>query len=156
VFFGRLGPDIAYYGFAVGRATVEANRSRFFLVMYEPVGRLRFGLDVGTVSVRRARLHYAELALPFAVHTLGRTTESHLPTRFVEVQPPPPTEIPRWDDLSWSHVRLGQSGYLNVSTTQVTVEDGPDYWGPGRTSATIARSMWQKPVAVVIPIGRLL
>jgi len=156
VFFGRLGPDIAYYGFAIGRATVEGNRNRFFLALYEPVGRLRFGLDVGTVAVRRSRLHYAELTLPFAVNTLGRTRESTLPTRFVEVPPPPPTEIPSWDDLSWSHVRLTAAGYLNVATTQVEVEGQPDYWGPARTSATIARSMWQRPVAVVIPIGRLL
>jgi hypothetical protein len=53
-------------------------------------------------------------------------------------------------------VRLTVAGYLNVVSTSVTVQDGPDYWGPDRTSATIARSMWQKPVAVVIPVRRLI
>ena len=156
VFFGRLGPDIAYYGFAVGRATVQAARDRFFLVLFEPVGRLRFGLDVGTTRVRRERQRYGTMPLPFAMGTLGRNQADTLPTQVVEVPPPPPTAIPRWDDLSWTHVSLTAAGYLNVATTAVTVQNGPDYWGPGRTSATIARSMWQKPVAVAIPVGRLL
>jgi hypothetical protein len=156
VFFGRLGPDVAYYGFALGRATVEAERNRFFLVLYEPVGRLRFGLDVATTRIRRERQQHRTMALPFALHTLDRVLSDTVPTEFVEVPPPPPTEIPGWDDLSWTHVRLTAAGYLNVATTAVTVHSGPDYWGPGRTSATIARSMWQKPVAVVVPVRRLL
>jgi hypothetical protein len=156
VFFGRFGDDTAYYGFAVGRAAVEAARNRFFLVLYEPVGRLRFGLDVATVAVRRGRRLLDQLALPFALSSLGRTGADFLPPRFEPVPPPPPTAIPEWDDFSWSHVERTTAGYVNASTTQVTVADGPDYWGSDRTSATIARSMWQKPVAVVIPVGRLL
>ena len=156
VFFGRLGADIAYYGFAIGRAAVEAALNRFFLLLFEPVGRLRFGLDVATVRVRRERQQYRAMALPFALTTLGRVLDDTIPLEFVEVPPPPPTQIPGWDDLSWSHVNLTDAGYLNVASTAVSVADGPDYWGPGRTSATIARSLWQKPVAVVLPVRRLL
>jgi hypothetical protein len=156
VFFGRIGADTAYYGFAIGRETVESAKNRFFLLLYEPVGRLRFGLDVATVQIRRTRRAYAQLALPFALLTLDRSAAEMLPGQFVEVPPPPPTAIPSWDDLSWSHVNLTTSGYIDVVRTSVAVEDGPDYWGAGRTSATIARAMWQKPVAVVIPVARLL
>ncbi|MGR0221541.1 hypothetical protein [Agromyces sp. ZXT2-6] len=156
VFFGRLGADVAYYGFAIGRAAVEAALNRFFLVLFEPVGRLRFGLDIATVRVRRERQQYRAMALPFALATLGRVLDDTIPTEFAQVDPPEPTEIPSWDDLSWSHVNLTAAGYLDVASTALAVQNGPDYWGPGRTSATIARSMWQRPVAVVIPVRRLL
>ncbi|MGD9990490.1 hypothetical protein [Pseudonocardia sp.] len=156
VFFGRLGPDVAYYGFALARDQVLADRNRYFLVLHEPVGRLRFGFDVATASVRRGRQPYGEMPLPFALRSMGRTREAALPTKFVRVPIPPITAIPTWDDLSWSHATLGPGGYVDVTATRPRVTSGPDWWGPGATSATIARSLWQRPVAVVVPARRLL
>ena len=123
-------------------------------MLHEPVGRLRFGLDVATAAVRRGRQRYDELALPFAVRTLGRNRAQTMPTRFAGV--PVPATLSTWDDLSWTHVQLDEAGYLDVDATAPAAASGPAYWGGARTSATVARSMWQRPVAIVVPAARLL
>ena len=55
VFNGLIGPDTAYFGFDVPRAEIEQDKARFFFVLHEPLGRLRFGVDVATAATRRAR-----------------------------------------------------------------------------------------------------
>jgi hypothetical protein len=50
---------------------------------------------------------------------------------------------------------LTGGGYIDSNQT-ITVGSGDDLWGSGRTSASIARSFWQKPLAAVLPLKRVL
>ncbi len=158
VFSGTIGDDVAYYGFNVARANVEANLSRYFFVLYEPMGRLRFGLDVGTARVRRERFSMQAASLPFELQASSTPRALQLmPTRFHQRIPAAADAAPsKWDDLSWSHVRVDPAQYLDVEGTEVSVSVGADYWSSDRTSASIARSTWQKPVAAVVPARRIL
>jgi hypothetical protein len=155
VFFGRIGADTAYYGFDVSRQHVlsPAVRDRMFFVFYEPMGRLRFGLDVGTAKVRSERRLYDLIALPFAVAALDRSY-AQIPARRGDPLPAPDSPS-SWDELSWSHMSLTGSGYVRFNRT-ITIAEEPDYWGSGRHAASLARSFWQKPVAAVMPVGRVL
>jgi hypothetical protein len=153
IFFGKLGADIAYYGFDVSRDHIlKAARDRIFLVVYEPTGRLRFGLDIATAAVRQQRQDVGRQSLAFPVRVLGRT-ENIVPVRKSPPGPVPPQPA-RWDDFSWQHVMLLPSGYIDFSLT-ITIPGQADLWGTGKTSASLARSFWQKPVAVVLPLKRI-
>jgi hypothetical protein len=153
IFFGKLGADIAYYGFDVSRDHIlQVARDRVFLVVYEPAGRLRFGLDIATAEVRQQRQDVGQQSLAFPVRVLGRT-ENIVPVRKSPPGPVPPHPV-RWDDFSWQHVMLLASGYIDFSLT-ITIPGQPDLWGTGKTSASLARSFWQEPVAVVLPLRRI-
>jgi len=158
VFFGTLGRDTAYYGFDVETRHIlsAAVKSRAFLVLYEPMGRLRFGLDVGTANVRAARQNYLELALAFPVAAAGRSYQqvrAKQPGTGVAAS----ARLTDWSDLSWSHVGLTGSKYVRFDRT-IAIADASkgDLWGAARTSATLARAMWQKPVSAVVPLARIL
>jgi hypothetical protein len=155
IFAAQLGPDVAYYGFPLSRADVLAARHRTFLVLAEPVGQMRFGLDVATAKVRSGR-RQPPVRSRFALRALGREEVPRPRTALSYIPPPPPTQIPSWDELSWEHVHLDDAGYLDVDATDLAVLNGPDLWGVARTSATIARSAWQRPIAVVVPAERLV
>jgi hypothetical protein len=156
VFFGRPEPDLVYYGFDVARDHIlsPAVRDRAFLVLYEPIGRLRFGLDVARASVRRERLRYESVPLSFPTATLGRSYESVPPPR-PDLERSIPDRPSDWDDLSWTHVARTASGYVDFNQS-IEIAGAPGYWDSNRTSATIARSFWQKPLAVVLPLARVL
>lgn len=155
VFFGRAD-DAAYFGFDVARSTIlaPATRNRSFLVIYEPPGRIRFGLDVGSQARRLDVRNEGAMRRPFPIAMLaaGRTY-----AREPAAGPPapPPTTLPTWDDLSWSHMLTHASGYLNFASDP-QANSGPALWGANKTSASIARSVWQKPVAAVLPLARVL
>lgn len=155
VFFGRAG-DAAYFGFDVVRSTVlaPATRDRAFLVIYEPPGRMRFGLDVGTQARRLGARNEALIRRPFPIAALGKgRLYAKEPSRRLPTAPP---AVPAsWDDLSRSHVRMWASGYVDFSSSPRPAT-GADWWGAGKTSATIARSIWQKPIAAVLPLARVL
>ena len=157
VFMGKLGREIAYFGFDVSRKFVldPANRDRVFFVIYEAVGRLRFGLDVGTAQVRRERRQTGTLGHAFPMAAL-QTTEKLLPhvTNAVTYVPPPPQPT-NWDELSWTHMQIGPSKYVDFSKT-ISISGQPDFWSSGKTSASLARSFWQKPVAAVLPLARVV
>jgi hypothetical protein len=133
IFFGSLGVDTVYYGFDVPRDhfLTPSVRDRSFLVIYEPMGRLRFGLDVGSAAVRAARKPDGGQA--------ATTT-------------PPLTD---WDELSWSHMNLAAGDYVDFERT-LSIPHKADLWGSTRTSASLARSFWQKPLAAVLPLKRVL
>lgn len=153
VFFGKLGRDIAYYGFAVSRDHIlQVARDRVFLVVYEPTGRNRFGLDIATAAIRQRRRNVGKQSLTFPVRALGRTEQAV----FLQKDPPPPLSSgpARWDDFSWQHVALLESGYVDFAR-QLAISGQPDLWGAARTSASLARSFWQKPVAIVLPLKRI-
>ena len=156
VFSGKLGPDIGFWGFDLARSALldPAVRNRVFLAIFEPVGRLRFGLDVGTAAVRLARLDALALSYAFPIAALSRPY-TPAPPRSVPPAPQIPNQPARWDDLSWAHMRLDGAGYIDFTKT-ITIAGQPDYWGAGKSSATLARSFWQKPVAAVLPLARVV
>lgn len=159
VFDGTIGDDVAYYGFAVPLATIEAALDRMFFVLYEPQHRLRFGLDIATATVRRERFSTAGSSLPFPLEAVAdrrpRRTQQQPPRAFTDAGPGTPTTPQTWSDLSRSHVEVLGSGYLDLAAG-LSVAEGPDHWGSDRTSASIARSIWQQPLAAVIPARRVL
>lgn len=160
VFDGSIGGDTSYYGFDVPRTALAEEPERFRFVLHEPQNRLRFGLDIATASTRHERFAPDQASLPFPVQAAVRR-----PPRARLMPPPAFTGTPRavgehpgtWADLSWEHVETGASRYLDVdAAVAVTDRDEPDLWGDERTSASIARSVWQTPVAAVLPVGRVL
>ncbi|HEY2886168.1 MAG TPA: hypothetical protein VGJ08_13220 [Rhizomicrobium sp.] len=153
-FFGKIGSDIAYYGFEVPREHILGTaRDRAFLLIYEPAGRLRFGLDVANTTVRQQREDVWTQSLAFPVRALGRTELR------VKLRKNPPGPIPpvpaRWDDFSWRHVALTDAAYVNFATV-MTIPGQPDLWGTGKTAASVARSFWQKPLVAVVPLRRIV
>jgi len=155
IFSGLLDADTAYYGFDVSRAHILSApvRNRVFLVFYEPMGRMRFGLDVGTAQVRSARELYDRIALPFPVVALDR---SYAAIRARRGDPVPAAASPAsWADLSWSHMIVTPAGYVRFNRT-ITIAGEPDYWGSGRHAGSLALSFWQKPIAAVMPLRRVL
>ena len=156
VFFGRIGREIAYYGFDVSRSYIlsDAVKDRAFFVIYEPMGRLRFGLDVGSASVRAQRQNYLELSLPFPVSAVGKSYQQ-IRTKQPGSGAAAPAKPADWSDLSWSHMRLTTGSYVRFDRT-ISISGKDDLWGIQRSSATLARSFWQKPVAAVMPLKRIL
>ena len=154
IFFGTIGPDVAYYGFDVARDhIVNTVRERAFLVFYEPAGRLRFGLDVATLATRQQRRNTTLESLPFPVRAFGR--DERVVLMHSRLPQPIPNSPATWDDLSWSHMTLSKSKYVDFSR-QISITGQPDYWSAAKTSASVARSFWQKPVAAVMPFKRVL
>ena len=155
-FSGTIGPDTVYYGFDVSRSHVlkPGVKDRTYIVLYEPVGKLRFGLDVATAQVRLQRRRIDQVSLPFPVASLKRSYSSVISPQAATYTAPPATPG-TWNELSWSHVRLTSGGYIDSNQT-ITVGSGDDLWGSSRTSASIARSFWQKPLAAVLPLKRVL
>lgn len=153
-FFGKMGRDTAYFGFDLPNAEVMNNPDDYRLVIMEPIGRLRFGLDVATATVRRERQDTNRRSLPFpATHR-----PVHLPAMLPAtkmVAPPAKNNLTDWDDLSWSHMDLSPAAYVELAQT-LTTQNGPNYWGSAKTSAGLARSFWQKPLAAVLPFSRVL
>jgi hypothetical protein len=152
-FFGKIGSDIAYYGFDLPRDIFGAIRDHAFLLIYEPAGRLRFGLDVANATIRQQREDVRTQSLEFPVRALGRTEAR------VKLRKNPPGPIPsvpaRWDDFSWQNITLTDSGYVNFASL-IAIPGQPDLWGTGKTSASLARSFWQKPLVAVLPLRRIL
>lgn len=156
VFAGRLGIDSCYFGFDVDREAVLADKARFFFVLFEAPGRVRFGLDIATAAVRRARFAHTTALLRFPVTALGRSAaKTALPAHLKTGNPPPVVPL-KWDELSWSHMQLDAAGYIDVASSAPGVTETPNYWSSSRDSASIARSFWQKPVAAIVPSARVL
>ncbi|RWC62378.1 hypothetical protein [Mesorhizobium sp.] len=155
VFGGLLTRDLAYFGFDVARDTVLADKAKFFFVIYEAPGKVRFGLDIGSAQVRRDRFRFQTAALDFPIAALGRdAAKAYLPAHLVTGHPAPAVPA-KWDELSWSHVRLDQASYIDFSAAAPPVAEAPNYWNP-RDSGRLARSFWQKPIAAVLPAKRVL
>jgi hypothetical protein len=155
-FSGVIGSDTAYYGFDIARESILAVPRRFFFAIYEPAGALRFGLDISTAAVRRARFPFASAALPFALKAVGRTPGGNpIPVHLRSGQASSGGAT-KWDDLSWADMILNGAGYIDFARTQPTVGEPPALWSAARTSASIARSFLQKPVAAVISAAQVL
>ncbi|WP_431283628.1 hypothetical protein ACQW02_02105 [Humitalea sp. 24SJ18S-53] len=158
-FHGTLGADIAYWGFNVSQAAVKAAGQRCFFVIYEPMGLFRFGLDVATAATRNARRDPATLNLAFPVAAVARAWRplprgALLRPLAVTTAPPPPASL---DDLSWGHMRISPSGYIDVGQSLAVPSPAglPPLWDAARTSASLARSFWQKPLAAYMPLARV-
>ena len=153
---GRIA-DAGYFGFDVARDTIMAPalRDRAFVVIYEPPGRMRFGLDITTQAARVTRRDHASLRGRFPVSAMDpNRSYAHLP-RAPATLPPAIAAFGTWDDVSWSQMRLGAAGYLDF-TAAPRPTNGPDYWGADKTAASVARSLWQRPIMAVLPVKRVL
>jgi hypothetical protein len=155
-FTGAIASDTAYYGFDIAREIVLASPGRFFFAIYEPAGALRFGLDIATAAVRRARFSYATAALPFLLKAVGRTPGRDAMPAHLRSGQPATGGATGWDDLSWADMTLTGADYIDVVNTQPTVGEPPPLWSAARTSASIARSFLQRPIAAVISATQVL
>jgi hypothetical protein len=109
---------------------------------------------VATAAVRRSRKNYQSLGVQFPVSALGRNY-NQLPAKGSPAVAPS-NVLATWDDLSWSHVKLTSAAYIDMNRTRLRVTSGPDLWGAGKNSATLARACWQKPLAGVLPLKRVI
>ncbi|MDP5220205.1 hypothetical protein Q5Y75_23725 [Ruegeria sp. 2205SS24-7] len=137
VFFGKIGRDCVYYGFDVSRDFITSDpiRDRAYFAIYEPPARLRFGLDVGNTGIRASR--------PL------------VPDEVLAMETPPALET--WDDLSWAHMRITDADYVDFSKRLTKpAQETKNYWNQNKQSAGLARSFWQKPLAALLPLGRVL
>jgi hypothetical protein len=155
-FSGLVSTDTAYYGFDVARETVLSQRTRFFFAIYEPAGAFRFGLDIATASVRRSRFVFGTAALPFSLRALGRTVGHDPVPAHLKGALPVTGGAATWNELSWTDMILDDAGYVDFSSTRPLVSEPPPLWSDARTSASLARSFLQKPVAAVISAARVL
>lgn len=136
VFFGKIGRDAVYFGFDISWDEImsDALRDRSYFAIYEPPARLRFGLDVGNADIRFARPATPDLVLQDAA-----------------------PEMDSWDDLSWAHMQLSDAQYLDFD---LKLDQPPnahgDYWGETKHAAGLARSFWQKPLAALLPLAKVL
>lgn len=155
-FFGQIG-DAVYYGFDISRDELvePANIDRAFLAIYERPGRIRFGLDVATHKTRSQILSGMKLRAPFPlpIANTGREYARMAPPRIK--QSPAPNTFETWDDFSWGHVQNRPSGYVDF-TSAPQPATGESYWGSDKTSASVARSVMQRPIAAILPLKRVL
>jgi hypothetical protein len=153
---GMLGEDTLYYGFDISSEEVQKKSDRAFFVIYEPPGRLRFGLDVADKAARDRVLDPLKIRVGFPANVFDRPFGAG---GIVRHDPPASRTSPlkNWDDFSWSHVATTESGYIDFSShpKPENVSEEADYWGEGRTSASITRSVWQKPIAAILPLRRI-
>lgn len=136
VYFGKIGQDTVYYGFDISRDEVLSPdiKNRAYFAIYEPPARLRFGLDVGQAAIRATRPRN-----PDAVRALSAP------------------KLESWDDLSWKHMRLGNAEYVDFTKTLTKPSTEPvNHWTASKTAAGLARSFWQKPLAALLPLKRVL
>ena len=156
IFSGRLGRDLAYFGFDITRTTLLSSqvKNRAFFVIYEAPGRLRFGMDVATAAVRVARTDFAARRYAIPMQHLNTVFRQAPPQVLSPPEPPPPTPATP-SDLSWSHAHLTISGHIDFSEN-ITITNFPELWNDSKTSASLARAMWQMPVAGVLPLKRVL
>lgn len=154
-FFGKTSRDLMYVGFDLPNARVLQNPGHFRLVMFEPMGRLRFGLDVGSAKVRHERLALGARSLPFAMQHRSIDKRLMPPAPALAIRPPAAPALTDWDQLSWEHMTISASDYVDFRSTLAPLA-GADLWGTGKTSASLARSFWQKPLAGVVPFTRIL
>ena len=158
IFSGQLGADACYFGFNVARETVLADLQKFFFVLFEAPGRVRFGLDAGSAAVRRDRFAYRTANLTFPLRSLGRDPKKPLLPAHLKTGNPAPANAATWDEFSWAHVTLDDAGYINMTAAVPGIAEAPNYWPASseRDSAKIARSFWQRPIAAVLPAKKVL
>src|SRR4029078_12605789 len=110
------------------RDVVLADKNKFFFVLFEAPGKVRFGLDIATAAVRRSRFAFTTAGLRFPVASLGRSAPALALPGHLKTGNPPPAQAESWDDLSWSHMTLDGAGYINVAVTSPGVAETPNYW----------------------------
>jgi hypothetical protein len=153
-FAGTLGPDFAYHGFGT-EITLEKikdfalNRRKAFAVFYEPMGHLRFGLDVGNTDTRERSRDTSRISLGFPIAAAGHDKST-------AKRPKGETaSAKRWADLSSGDVDVLSSGYVNFDD-ELSKRENKDLWGATRNSASLARSLWQMPIAGFVPLASLV
>ena len=161
LFWGSIADDTRLFGFSVGVLQVQSHASEYFFVVYEPPSRLRFGLDIQTYARRMSRRSLSRAPVPFTLETVSpqrlRGRGGMLAGILLAgTDPSPVTTGPEtWNDLSWDHVQLSPSGYVDFDTQLSIGSDPADgAWGSQKTSASLARTLFQHPVRAVLPAQR--
>ncbi len=160
-FSGLIGDDIAYYGFDVSLDSLKEFLDQYYFLIFEPMGRPRFGLDIGSYSARRSKVNFQLVKAPFPVKGLARSSirNESFEFSYKRLNKAPLNSaagLDSWDDISWSHVEPTASGYVDFADTIPAPMDGEDLWGANRHSASLAKATMQKPVCAVIPADQLL
>jgi hypothetical protein len=150
-FAGTLGPDFAYHGFGITLEDIKkfaSNSRKAFAVFYEPMGHLRFGLDVGNTNARERARDLTRISLAFPISAAGNAKST--------AKRPKGGTTPNktWADLSTGDVQMFSTGYVDFEHT-LDAREGIDLWGAKRSSASLARSLWQKPIAGFVPLVSL-
>jgi hypothetical protein len=60
-----------------------------------------------------------------------------------------------WADLSSTEIQFLGSGYVNFGQ-RLQARENKNLWGTDKTSASVASSLWQKPVAGFVPLEKLV
>lgn len=163
-FMGKIGLDTAFYGFSetVADVTAQAQSGTASLVIMEPKGALRFGLDIGTAKIRQDRrndenmayafpmLHQSAKALRPSLRMSGNSAS--LSSSAGNTTP----DFNSWADLSWSQITIHASGYINFAENISAPSGAPNLWSTNKTSASIAQACFQQPVAGILPLARVL
>lgn len=61
-----------------------------------------------------------------------------------------------WDDLSWEHVSVAPSGYIDFAVAVHPTNGDTGQWTATGHSASIASVTFQKPMRVVISARRMI
>jgi hypothetical protein len=120
-FTGVVGSDTAYYGFDFAREPILAAPNRFFFAIYEPADALRFGLDIATAAVRRARFPFGSAALPFSLRAVGRVPGATPVPAHLRSGQASSGGATTWNDLSWADMILTGADYIDFARTQPAV-----------------------------------
>ena len=155
-FMGKVGPDTSYFGFDISESTVRSNLNQAYFIIYEPAGSFRFGLDVGTANIRKERQDGSQTSYGFPMEALEANAfrPSYMQTGGSQSSPNPPAGPPtNTDDLSWSDMYLYNSGYIDFAQTNISTLTE---WSGQKSSDRLARSFWQKPVAGILPLSRVI
>jgi len=152
-FVGKVNRDTYFYGFEFSIEELQSIKDRVYFVIYEPIGQLRFGLDIATAAIRQERFVKHSHSIGFeAVGFPPLHSRAASQQRLSNISAPPSSSVSNSDDLSWSHIEpLHDSAYVNFSKTVPSLAA----WTNNKNSASMARSFWQKPIAGILPFARV-
>jgi len=160
-FSGLLDKDTAYFGFEISQEKLLASLDNYYFLLFEAVGRFRFGLDiVDDEQTTATKLQFPLLSLDSAKRGLTNPlTDASKNTRARPLGTRSSSTPLSTDELDWGDVQRLSSEYINLDD-EVNVGRGENTlaWGSKRSvdAANLAKAFFQKPVCAVIPAKKVL